>query len=165
MNLNFNEAEELVDSIIEFMNETELENKAVIVCPPAVYLELATDFATESDLLVGGQNISCFESGAYTGEISALMLASMDVDYCLIGHSERRKYFHESNELLALKIDVALKNKITPIFCCGELLPEREAGKHFEVVKKQLIESVFHLNRGDFINLVIAYEPVWAIGT
>jgi triosephosphate isomerase len=165
MNKTFDEAEELIDSIVGFMDENELGNKAVIVCPPAPYLELATDLSTESELLVGAQNISNFESGAYTGEISAPMLASMDVDFCIIGHSERRKYFNESNELLAQKINAALKNKITPIFCCGELLPEREAGNHFEVVKKQLHESVFHLSKGDFINLVIAYEPVWAIGT
>ncbi len=165
MNKTFDEAEELIDSIIGYMDENELGNKAVIVCPPAPYLELATDLSTESELLVGAQNISNFESGAYTGEMSAPMLASMDVDFCIIGHSERRKYFNESNELLAQKVNAALKYKISPIFCCGELLPEREAGNHFEVVKRQLHDSVFHLSKGDFINLVIAYEPVWAIGT
>lgn len=165
MNKIFEEAEELISGIIDFMDENELENKAVIICPPSVYLELATDHAAESDLLVGGQNISSFESGAYTGEISAPMLSSMGVDFCIIGHSERRKYFNESHELLAQKVNVALKHQITPIFCCGELLPEREAGKHFDIVKTQLEESVFHLKKGDFANVVIAYEPVWAIGT
>jgi triosephosphate isomerase len=93
------------------------------------------------------------------------MLVSMDVDYSIIGHSERRKYFNESGALLKSKVDMALKHGVNPIFCCGELLQEREAGKHFDVVKSQLEESVFHLDKTDFGNLVIAYEPVWAIGT
>jgi len=165
MNKTFEEADDLINAILEFVNKNQMENKAVIVCPPSIYLELATDLAHETDLLVGAQNISNFESGAYTGEISALMLLSMGVDYTIIGHSERRKYFNELHEVLAQKVNMALKYEIAPIFCCGELLSERETGKHFEVVKKQLEESVFHLNKGDFANLVIAYEPVWAIGT
>jgi len=165
MNKTFEEADDLINAILEFVNKNELLNKAVIVCPPAVFLELATDLAHETNLLVGAQNISNFEFGAYTGEISGPMLSSMAVDYAIIGHSERRKYFSESNEVLAQKVNMALKHEIAPIFCCGELLPEREAGKHFEIVNKQLEESVFHLNKGDFSNLVIAYEPVWAIGT
>jgi triosephosphate isomerase (TIM) len=165
MNKTFEEADDLINAILEFVNKSKMKDKAVIVCPPAVYLELATDQAHESDLFVGAQNLSNFESGAYTGEVSAPMLSSMGVDYCIIGHSERRKYFSESHDVLAQKVNIALKHEIAPIFCCGELLPEREAGKHFDVVKKQLLESVFHLNKGDFANLVIAYEPVWAIGT
>lgn len=165
MNKTFEEADDLINAILEFINKNQLENKAVIVCPPSIYLELATDLAHETDLLVGAQNISNFEYGAYTGEISAPMLLTMGVDYTIIGHSERRKYFNELHEVLAQKVNMALKYEIAPIFCCGELLPEREAGKHFAVVKKQLEESVFHLNKGDFANLVVAYEPVWAIGT
>jgi len=137
----------------------------VVVCTPAVYLELATDQALDNELLVGAQNISNFEEGAYTGEISAKMLDSMGVEYSIIGHSERRKYFEESHEVLAEKVNMALKHDVSPIFCCGEVLPEREAGAHFDVVKKQLDESLFHLNPTDFGNVVIAYEPVWAIGT
>ncbi len=165
MNKMFDEADDLIHSLAEFIRNTPLNNTAVILCPPFVYLELATDLAQDTDLLVGAQNISNSESGAYTGEISAAMLDSMDVDYCIIGHSERRKYFNESNEMLAQKVNMALKYNISPIFCCGELLPEREAEKHFDVVKKQLNESVFHLTKSDFKNIVIAYEPVWAIGT
>ncbi|HPE55779.1 MAG TPA: triose-phosphate isomerase [Bacteroidales bacterium] len=165
MNLNFEEADELINNIVEFLENETLENVGVIVCPPAVYLELATDQAQDNDLYVGAQNMSNHESGAYTGEISGRMLASMGVNYCIIGHSERRKYFNENHEMLAEKVNMALKNDISPIFCCGEVLPEREAGKHFEVVKKQLEESLFHLQPGDFSNVVIAYEPVWAIGT
>ncbi len=165
MNKTFEEADDLINAILEFIKKHELVDKAVIICPPSVYLELATDQAYETDLVIGAQNVSNFESGAYTGEISAPMLSSMGVDYCIIGHSERRKYFNETHEVLAQKVNMALKYELAPIFCCGELLPDREAGKHFEVVKKQLEDSVFHLNKNDFANIVIAYEPVWAIGT
>jgi triosephosphate isomerase len=165
MNMLFEEADDLINNIVEFVKSNKLENTAGIVCPPALYLELATDQAFETELFVGAQNISNFESGAYTGEISAAMLASMGVDYCIIGHSERRKYFNESFEMLAEKVDMALKHNIIPIFCCGEVLPQREAGKHFEIIEAQLEESLFHLRKEDFGNVVIAYEPVWAIGT
>ncbi len=165
MNKLFEEADDLINNIVEFVKSNKLENTAVIICPPSPYLELATDQAFETDLYVGAQNISNFESGAYTGEISAAMLASMGVDYCIVGHSERRQYFNESHEVLAEKVNIALKHNITPIFCCGELLPEREAEKHFEVIEAQMEESLFHLNKGDFSNVVVAYEPVWAIGT
>lgn len=165
MNKSFDEADELIIEIIDRLHDIDLSEKAVIVCPPSVYLELATDHAYESDLFVGAQNLSEYESGAYTGEVSAAMINSMGVDFCIIGHSERRKHFGETNETLAKKINLAIKYNITPIFCCGEVLKEREAGRHFEVVKKQLEESLFHLPAADFENTVIAYEPVWAIGT
>ncbi len=165
MNKNFEEADNLIFDLVEFLGESPQENVAVVVCPPALYLELATDHAYESDLFVGAQNVSEHESGAYTGEISAAMLASMGVDFVIIGHSERRKYFNESHPMLAAKVNMALRHNVAPIFCCGELLPEREAGTHFEVVKKQLEESLFQIDKVDFGNVVIAYEPVWAIGT
>jgi len=165
MNKSFEEADELINKIIDLLKEADLSDKAVIICPPAVFLELATDQAFESDIYVGAQNISMFESGAYTGEISAAMLNSMGVDFCIIGHSERRKYFNETPEEIAKKVEMALKNNVTPIFCCGEVLPDRETGRHFDIVKKQLEESLFHLNNEDFENVIIAYEPVWAIGT
>ena len=165
MNKTFQEADDLINDIVEFVNKNKTLNTEVIICPPAVYLELASDLANETEVMIGAQNLSNFDSGAYTGEISPAMLKSMGIEYSIIGHSERRKYFNETNELLAEKVNIALKYDISPIFCCGELLPEREAGEHFDVVKKQLEESVFHLNKGDFANLIIAYEPVWAIGT
>ena len=165
MNNTFEEADNLIFEIVEFLKAHPQENTAVVICPPALYLELATDQAQETDLFVGAQNISSHESGAYTGEISAKMLASMEVDYTIIGHSERRKYFTESHQELAEKVNMALRHNVSPIFCCGEVLPEREAGKHFSVVKKQLEESLFHVDNVDFGNVVIAYEPVWAIGT
>lgn len=165
MNLTFKEADDLIYDMVKFIEENPQDKASVILCPPAVYLEMATDHANESDVLIGAQNMSNFESGAYTGEISAKMLASIGVEYCIVGHSERRKYFNESHEVLAEKVNMALKHDVVPIFCCGELLPEREAGDHFSVVKKQLNDSLFMLDKADFANIVVAYEPVWAIGT
>lgn len=164
MNLNFTEAEELVATLAE-----KLEDKSpkceVVICPPALYLEMATDFAEESVIQVGAQNVSNQENGAYTGEIAAAMLASVDVEYCIVGHSERRQYFKEDNAFLAQKVDKLLDHSLTPIYCCGELLEEREKENHFNIVKQQIAEGLFHLNDSEFSNVVIAYEPVWAIGT
>ncbi|MEI7981382.1 MAG: triose-phosphate isomerase [Bacteroidota bacterium] len=165
MNKTFEEAETLMTDIADALDDVLLENAEVVLCPPAIYLEMAADVAEESNFSVGAQNCYPADSGAFTGEISPLMLHSLHVDYCIIGHSERRKYFNESHEFLARKVDALLKNAIRPIFCCGEVLPEREAGQHFIVVKKQLEDSLFHLPVDAFGRVVIAYEPVWAIGT
>ncbi|MCX6272485.1 MAG: triose-phosphate isomerase [Bacteroidetes bacterium] len=165
MNNNFHEAEDLLIEIDEMMTDNPVPGVAVVLCVPFPYLEMATDMAKESNFLVGAQNLYPGESGAFTGEISAPMLASLETDVCIIGHSERRKYFHEDNALLAEKVKSALKYEIIPIFCCGETLAEREKGIHKEVVENQLKESLFHLNPDGFSNVVIAYEPVWAIGT
>lgn len=165
MNNTFQEADDLINELVEFINSNDIGDIGVIICPPAPYLELTSDSASESDLFVGAQNVNDHDSGAYTGEISAAMLESMNIDYCIIGHSERRKYYHESNEMLSEKVNRAIESSIQPIFCCGELLPEREAGEYFDVVKAQLEESLFHLKEEDFEDVVIAYEPVWAIGT
>ncbi|MFH0761060.1 MAG: triose-phosphate isomerase [Bacteroidota bacterium] len=161
----FQEAEELTDQIVRTIEILNPEHVEVVLCPPAPYLEMVLDLTDETFIAVGAQNINDHEFGAYTGEISAPMLQSMNAEYCIIGHSERRKYFHESNESLAQKVVSALKHGIIPIFCCGEVLPEREAGKHFSVVKAQLRESLFPLEEKEFRQVVIAYEPVWAIGT
>ncbi|GAB6278448.1 MAG: triose-phosphate isomerase [Lentimicrobium sp.] len=165
MNLSFEEAEELVSSIADQLEEIDLEETEVVICPPYPYLEMVLDIAEESVFSVGAQNISQFDNGAYTGEVSARMLASMDVDYCIIGHSERRKYFGETDEIIAQKIDQALKHEFIVIFCCGELLSERRAGKHFDVVRQQIEKALFSLSEKEFYNIIIAYEPVWAIGT
>ena len=164
MNLNFAEAEELAASLAEKLEGKTLKCE-VIICPPALYLEMATDFAEESVIKVGAQNVSSQESGAFTGEIAAGMLASIDINYCLVGHSERRKYFNENNAFLAQKVDKLLDNNLTPIYCCGEHLEEREKENHFSIVEQQISEGLFHLNNSEFSNIVIAYEPVWAIGT
>ena len=164
MNKTFQEAEELIDRIVVGMEDTSLKCE-LIICPPALYLEVASDYAEESRLSVGAQNVSEHEKGAYTGEISAPMLDSVDVEYCIVGHSERRKYHGETNAQLAKKTDLLLDYGIRPIFCCGEVLEEREKAIQFNVVKKQITEGLFHLSADEFLNLVIAYEPVWAIGT
>lgn len=166
MNMTFAEADDLLATIIQDIDANGLPEAAdVVVCPPALYLELATDQASGKELLVGAQNVSAFDKGAYTGEISAAMLASVEVDYCIVGHSERRQYFHENDEDLARKVGLLLEHHITPIFCCGELLDDREDDMHMEVVSAQLEETLFKLEEADFRQVVIAYEPVWAIGT
>ncbi|MEI6683256.1 MAG: triose-phosphate isomerase [Bacteroidota bacterium] len=165
MNKVFSEAEDLITEIADALDDMELVNTEVVLCPPTLYIEMASDVAEEANFKVGAQNIYPADAGAFTGEISPAMLKELKVEYCITGHSERRKYFNESNEFLMAKVDSLLKHGIRPIFCCGELLPEREAGQHFAVVKKQLEESLFHLAASAFGMVVIAYEPVWAIGT
>ena len=114
---------------------------------------------------MGAQNCARWQSGAYTGEVSAAMLGAMGVEYVIIGHSERREYFGETNSQLYDKIQQALSSNLMPIFCCGEKLDEREANQHFQVVKQQVEESLFALDEQSIKQVVIAYEPVWAIGT
>jgi triosephosphate isomerase len=165
MNKTFQEAEELIQEIIDGLDNLDARNVDVILCTPFPYLEMATDYEKDSDFMVGAQNVSCFQKGAYTGEVSAEMLHSMQVEYCIVGHSERRKYFKESDEEIKLKIEQLLEYDIFPIFCCGETLEEREKGIHFDIVKKQIENSLFSFDPLDFGKIVIAYEPVWAIGT
>ena len=165
MNKTFTEAESLITEIADALDEIDLRGAEVVLCPPAIYLEMAMDVAFESNFKVGAQNIYPEDTGAYTGEISPLMLKELNVAYCITGHSERRKYFSENHDFLRRKVDALMKHGISPIFCCGEVLPERESGRHFEVVKKQLEDSLFHLPVRSFRNVVVAYEPVWAIGT
>jgi len=166
MNKTFDEADNLIYEILDLLEEKgKPEEVDVIICTPYIYLELAGDITEDSPVFIGAQNVSQFESGAYTGEISASMLRSMHIDFAIIGHSERRKYFRETDDELFAKAQTALKHDIAPIFCCGELLEEREAGKHFETVKQQLEQTIFKLDAEDFARVIIAYEPVWAIGT
>ena len=144
-------------------------NQAVIVFPPFTGIDRVNQLiekAGDTKESLGAQNISDKSSGAFTGEISGEMLKSLQVRYVIVGHSERREIYGESNELLQKKVDAILTSKMTPIFCCGEPLEVREAENQNEYVQKQIEESIFHLN-GDTVssNLVIAYEPIWAIGT
>lgn len=165
MNLDFQEAQDLIDGIIDGI-EKEEPTAEIIICPPYPYIEMATDMAEDSQYFeVGAQNVSPYESGAYTGEVSAKMLDSLGTGFCIVGHSERRKYFNEDNATLALKIKKLLEYQIVPVYCVGEVLEEREANRHFEVIKKQIEEGLFHLDISDMENVIIAYEPVWAIGT
>lgn len=142
----------------------QVNNGAVIVvCTPFTHLTEVKKVINK--VALGAENCATEVSGAYTGEISASMVASTGAKYVIIGHSERRQYYHETDEILAKKVKIALANNLTPIFCIGELLSEREANKHFDVVKSQLEKGIFDLSAEDFEKLVIAYEPVWAIGT
>ncbi len=166
MNKNFDEADELVSELIERLEKEELgRDTTMIVIPPFPYLEMCTDYSHDSYFAVGAQNVNDNESGAYTGEVSAMMLESMEVEYCIVGHSERRAYYGETDALIAKKVDQLLKHDIKPIVCCGEVLEERENNKQFEVVKRQITDGLFHLDAEAFKNIIIAYEPVWAIGT
>ena len=137
----------------------------MIICPPFPYLEMCTDYSNDSYFAVGAQNVNDNEKGAYTGEVSAEMLESMDIPYCIVGHSERRAYYGETDATVARKVNQLLQHDIKPIVCCGEVLEEREAGKQFDVVKRQITDGLFHLTAEQFANIIIAYEPVWAIGT
>ena len=166
MNKLFTEADDLVSNLLDKIDEEgRPADVDVILCPPYPYLELIGDLVEEMPVYVGAQNVSQYENGAYTGEVSAAMLASMNIEFVIIGHSERRKYFNEDDKMLLDKVRASMKHDLIPIFCCGEVLAEREAGNHTSVVRAQLEKTIFQLNEEDFGRVVIAYEPVWAIGT
>ncbi|MCD7930696.1 MAG: triose-phosphate isomerase [Tannerellaceae bacterium] len=137
----------------------------VIVGTPFTHLACVADAIDTGKIGVAAQNCADHEKGAYTGEVSAAMVASTGAKYVILGHSERRQYYGETAEILKTKVNLALANGLTPIFCIGEVLEEREAGKHFDVVDEQIKGSLFDLSAEDFSKIVIAYEPVWAIGT
>lgn len=141
-------------------------HQQVLFAVPYPYLIMTnSEVAEESNYFATAQNCHHKASGAYTGEVSAEMLQSLAIKYCIIGHSERREYFAESNQMLAEKVDRCLGNGITPVFCCGEALPIREAGEQNSFVETQLRESLFHLTAEQVRTIIIAYEPIWAIGT
>ncbi len=166
MNLDYEEGLSLFSEVVNIVNDEITGQQLVIVCSPFIHLySLARLAKSSTKVSIGAQNAHQAESGAYTGEISAKMIKSTGAEYVILGHSERRQYFSETNELLAKKVDTVLKHALKPIFCIGETLEEREGGIHFDVIKKQITEGVFHLDAEHFAQLVIAYEPVWAIGT
>ncbi|MDR2037064.1 MAG: triose-phosphate isomerase [Bacteroidales bacterium] len=136
----------------------------VVVAPPFLHLTEVSK-VVGSKIGVSAQNCAAEASGAYTGEVSAAMIKSAGVNYVIIGHSERRTYYGETDAILAKKVKLALENQLTPIFCVGEELAQRDSGKHFETVYGQLKDGLFDLSADDFKKIVIAYEPVWAIGT
>ncbi len=163
MNKSFSETDDFLFEITDYLRGKDLGNVEVVICPPFLYIEMASDFANEGNIYIGAQNVSSHEVGAFTGEISAPMLRSMDINYCIIGHSERRKYFKESDELINQKLKTLLDNDIIPIVCIGETLEQREKGITKEIVLNQLKGVLRDIEIND--NVVIAYEPVWAIGT
>lgn len=164
MNLSYAQAMTLSDAIAAGVSEaTACE---VILAPPAVYLHDVLSRISHRDCIsIAAQNVSDKDHGAFTGEISAAMLASIGIEFTLIGHSERREYFNEQDQQLADKVDRALAHDIIPIFCCGEPLNDRESNRQFEVVSAQLSAALFHLSEHQLSEMIIAYEPVWAIGT
>jgi triosephosphate isomerase (TIM) len=165
MNLTFQQGEKLLDDILG-ANITLDSHQQVIFAVPYPYLLMArSEVDNVRNYYVAAQNCYNKKSGAYTGEVSAEMIHSIGVPYCVLGHSERREYFTESNAVLAEKLDLCLQNFITPIFCCGEPLSIREAGTQNGFVAQQLRESLFHLSVEKIKDVVIAYEPIWAIGT
>lgn len=165
MNLTYEQGQELMDAILN-ENIQLSEQQRVVFAVPFPYLVMAHHkVAAKHNYFAAGQNCSDKKSGAYTGEVSAEMLRSIDVKYCVIGHSERREYFGEQDHILARKVELCLENGITPIFCCGEPLSIREVGAQNGFVETQLREALFHLSETHLRQMVIAYEPIWAIGT
>ena len=165
MNQTLSQANDLLDSLAKQEHHLS-ENQLVVVAVPFPYLLLAKEkLAEKPGYFAAAQNMYSKKSGAYTGEVSAEMLQSMEIEYVVLGHSERREYFAEHNQLLADKINIALAHNLKPIFCCGEALDIREADKQNAFVEQQLKDSLFHLSAEDLQKVVIAYEPIWAIGT
>ena len=165
MNLNFQQAEKLLDDILNAEIPMKDHQKAVFAVPFPYLTMTRSEVAEEKNYFAAAQNCYHKKSGAFTGEVSAEMIHSLNINYCIVGHSERREYFSESNAVLADKVNLCLENYITPIFCCGESLNIREAGTQNEFVAVQLKESLFHLSPSQMASIVIAYEPIWAIGT
>jgi triosephosphate isomerase len=165
MNKTLAEATALTAELINLTNSEVKNNAVVVLCTPFPYLLKVKEQLSGTKIAVGAQNCSEHDSGAYTGETSASMLRSMEIPYVIIGHSERRQYFGENGALLAKKVDRALASGLTPIFCNGEPLEIREKGTHEALVKQQTEEALFHLSPADIQKVVVAYEPVWAIGT
>lgn len=163
MNKNLQEGVELAKEIDKLVSGLTNDVK-VILAPPFTHITEVKK-AVGSKISVSSQNCAAEVSGAYTGEVSASMIKSTGAEYAIIGHSERRQYYGETDAILLKKVKLALANGLKPIFCIGEVLEERESGKHFDVVKSQIVNGVFELTAEEFKTVVLAYEPVWAIGT
>ncbi len=164
MNTTLPEGLELANEVNEALAGRDAKCD-VIICVPFTHLAPIAGIIDPEKLGLGAENCADHKSGAYTGEVSAPMVASTGATYVILGHSERRQYYGETSETLREKVALALENGLTPIFCIGEVLEEREADKHFDVVKAQVEEGLFNLSAEDFGKIILAYEPVWAIGT
>ena len=165
MNLTVDKAEALLDEMVKASISLN-ENQFAVFAIPFPYLQVAQEKINGiNNFFIAAQNCYSKKSGAYTGEVSAEMLQSLNIKHVVLGHSERREYFEESNQFLAEKLNIALEYNITPIFCCGEPLSIRDAQTQNAFVAKQLEESLFHFSKDDVQKIVIAYEPIWAIGT
>lgn len=166
MNLTLQEGKELASEVVSMIDAELLDDVQIILATPFIHLNaVGALLAGNTKVALGAQNCSEHLSGAYTGEISAPMLQSVNTQYVILGHSERREYFGESDALLANKIDVVLQHDMLPIFCCGEPLEIRESNRQNEYVARQIQASLFHLSAAQLQKIIIAYEPIWAIGT
>ena len=166
MNLNRDQSLQLVTDISTEIQNHDLEGNRVMVFPPFINVGYVLDYGNRNHQIeVGAQNLHQTENGAYTGEVAASMLTNIGVNTVILGHSERREYFYETDELLKEKVDTALKNELEVVFCFGEKLQERNSGNHFRVVESQLQKALFHLSDSQWKHIILAYEPVWAIGT
>ncbi len=166
MNNTLDEGITLASEIVNMVADELTDDVKMILCTPFIHLSSVSKIIGNAEkVFLGAQNCNDHQKGAYTGEISVDMLKSVGVQYVILGHSERREYYGESNDFLAKKVDTVLAAGLTPIFCCGESLEIREKGSHFDFVTNQLTESLFHLSADEFSKIVIAYEPIWAIGT
>ncbi len=164
MNTTLNEGVGLAKDVNEALKNATPKCD-VIIAVPFTHLAPIAQVIDQNKLGLGAENCADHKSGAYTGEVSAPMVASTGATYVILGHSERRQYYGETSEILKEKVGLALENNLTPIFCIGEVLEERENGTYHDVVKKQIEEALFDLSAEDFGKLILAYEPVWAIGT
>lgn len=162
MNNDLQETELLINELVKETNHSGCE---IMIAPSFVSLKTSTDFLKDKDIEVISQNVHQNNDGAYTGEISAKMLSSIGIKTTIIGHSERREYFSETHEILKSKVDTSIENSIKIIFCFGEELKDRKTNNHFNIISNQISESLFHLSSLDWDNIILAYEPVWAIGT
>jgi triosephosphate isomerase len=162
MNKTLQEGIELAKTI---NRQVEDNGTTVVLCTPFIHLSDVRNIITKDSLYLGAQNCAAEISGAFTGEVSVDMIKSTGAEYVIIGHSERRTYYHEHDALLNKKVKLALTAVLTPIFCCGEVLSDRQAGNHINVVRTQIEKALFDLSPEDFGRVVLAYEPVWAIGT
>jgi len=166
MNTGIEEGTKLAEEINKYLSSKNLpENKKIIIAPPFTHLFPISKIIDPTKIILSAQNCASTENGAYTGEISAKMLQELGVKAVILGHSERRGYFKEDNETLLKKVKIALKYDLDIVFCVGESLEQRENNKHFDVIKEQISETIFKLNKDEFKKVIIAYEPVWAIGT
>ena len=164
MNKNLQEGVALAKELDAILADEKV-NCDVIIATPFIHLATVAAAVNTAKLGVAAENCADHEKGAYTGEVSAEMVKSTGAQYVILGHSERRAYYGETPEMLKTKVELALAQGLTPIFCLGEVLEERKAGKHFDVVKEQVEKSLFGLSAEDFGKIILAYEPVWAIGT
>ncbi len=167
MNKSIQQGKSLVSEIVHIVKDEVLDKEVkIIIAPPYTHLyPTCQQIESFQPIFLGAQNCASFDQGAYTGEVSAEMLSSVNVSYVIVGHSERRTLFQETNALLAKKVTHVLAHRMKPIFCCGESLTQRESNTHFDFIKQQLEESLFFLSSEQFKQVVIAYEPIWAIGT